>query len=169
MTERSLFPDLAVSIEQRVQSIDAEILWLLCGKPGKLGMTLSLEEKAVLTAIRYCRGAANSVTIREMRTWKKCEALADRQIKQIVRSLRLQFALPIGSSKKGSDGGYFLIVTDADRTIFRNGVLDQVRAELEILRSVDGDQAALELLGQLSLQLKQNSEKEIADVRALDT
>jgi hypothetical protein len=44
-----------------------------------------------------------------------------------------------------------------------------VRAELEILRSVDGDQAALELLGQLSLQLKQNSEKEIADVRALDT
>jgi hypothetical protein len=154
MTEQSLFPDMDVSIEQRVQNIDAEILWLLCGKPGgPLNLTLSDDEKAVLAAIRYSRGAANAYPIREMQRRPGCERLTDREIKKAVRTLRINFRLPIGSSKQGSSGGYFIMLTDEDHSILRNQVLDQVRAELEVLKSVDGPRAALELLGQLQLEV----------------
>ena len=44
------------------------------------------------------------------------------------------------------------MLTDEDHSILRNQVLDQVRAELEVLKSVDGPRAALELLGQLQLE-----------------
>jgi hypothetical protein len=154
MTEQSLFPDLAVSVEQRKRTIDSEILMLLMGKPGgPLNLTLSDDEKAVLTAIRYSRGAANAYPIREMQRRPGCEHLTDREIKKAVRTLRINFHLPIGSSKQGSAGGYFIMLTDEDHSVLRNQVLDQVRAELEVLKSVDGPRAALELLGQLQLEV----------------
>jgi len=154
MTEQSLFPDLAVSIEQRRQTIDAEILWLLFGRPGgPLKLTLADDEKAVLAAIRYSRGAANACSIREIQRRPGCERLTDREIKKAVRTLRINFRIPIGSSKQGSGGGYFIMLTDEDHSILRNQVLDQVRAELEVLKSLDGPRAALELLGQLQLEV----------------
>lgn len=154
MTPQSLFPDFAPSIEDRIQHIDGEILELLCGKPGgPLGLTLSDDEKRVLTAIRYRRGSHRAITIREMLEQMHGVRLSDRQVKKSVRTLRVQFHLPIGSSKQGSEGGYFIMLTEEDHAILRNQVLDQVRAELEVLRSVDGPQAALELLGQLQLEV----------------
>jgi hypothetical protein len=152
MTELSLFPD--DSIEARRQTIDADILWLLTGHPGgPQNLTLSLDEKQVLTAIRYCRGAANAVTIRDLQEFKGCETLDAREIKNAVRTLRINFRIPIGSSKKGSGGGYFVMLSDEDHTILRGQILDQVRAELEVLKAVDGPRAALELLGQLQLEV----------------
>jgi hypothetical protein len=154
MTEQSLFPE---SIEERRQTIDAQIEWLLFGKPGgPLGLTLSNDEKRVLTAIRYRRGAVNAISIADMREAMgrtAAGALTDREVKKIVRSLRVQFHLPIGSSKFGSNGGYFVMLTDKDHAILHSQVLDQVRAELEVLKAVDGPRAALELLGQLQLEV----------------
>jgi hypothetical protein len=71
-----------------------------------------------------------------------------------VRGLRLQFHLPIGSSKRGSAGGYFIMLTGEDHAILRAQVIDQVRAELEVLKAIDGPHAALELLGQLQLEVR---------------
>jgi hypothetical protein len=44
------------------------------------------------------------------------------------------------------------MVSDEDHGILRGQILDQVRAELAVLRAVDGPQATLELLGQLQLE-----------------
>jgi len=151
MTEQSLFPE---PLDERIRSIDAEILALLMGKPGgPQNFTLSLNEKQVLAAIRFCRGAANRVTIKNMQNFKGCEELDAREIKQAVRTLRINFRLPIGSSKQGSGGGYFIMLSAEDHNILRGQILDQVRAELEVLKSVDGPRAALELLGQLQLEV----------------
>ena len=153
MTNQSLFPDPAPSIEQHIQQLDAAILWLLTGHTGgPLNLALTDEEKVVLAAIRYARGAANAFPIRDIRKRESCAHLSERAIKKAVRTLRMQFRLPIGSSKQ-ADGGYFIVITDADRQIYRSQVLDQVRAELEVLKAVDGPKAALELLGQLSLEV----------------
>jgi hypothetical protein len=154
VTEQTLFPDLAPSVEERARILDLEIELLLYGKPGgPLLLTLSNEEKGVLTAIRYHRGAAHAVTIREMQKRVSCNWLSDRLIKKSVRTLRINFHLPIGSSKQGNEGGYFIMLTEEDHAILRHQVLDQVRAELEVLKSVDGPKAALELLGQLQLEV----------------
>ena len=154
MTESTLFPDLAPSTEEQARILDLEIELLLYGKPGgPLLLTLSNEEKDVLIAIRYHRGSARAITIREMQKRASCNWLTDRQIKKAVRTLRINFRLPIGSSKQGNEGGYFLMLTPEDHAILRRQVLDQVRAELEVLKSIDGPKAALELLGQLQLEV----------------
>jgi hypothetical protein len=151
MTELSLFPE---PVEERIQRIDAEILALLIGKSGgPLGLHLSHAERLVLSAIRFCRGAARAITIRDMRNFKGCEELDAREIKEAVRALRINFRVPIGSSKMSSGGGYFIMLTAEDHSILHKQVLDQVRAEIEVLKAVDGPRTTLELLGQLQLEI----------------
>jgi hypothetical protein len=141
-----LFPDRAIEIDQYIAS-------LLVGESGgPFGLRLQPEEKAVLQAVRYHRGAANAVPIRELTQRLK---MNERQVKLIVRTLRISFRLPIGSSKHGIEGGYFIIITPEDQAVFLKGPLDQIRAELEVVRAVAGHQSALELLGQLQLETKQ--------------
>ena len=141
----SLFPDRAAEIDQYIAS-------LLVGESGgPFGLRLKPEERAVLQAIRYHRGAIQAVPIRHLAQRLK---MNERQIKLIVRTLRINFRLPVGSSKHGTDGGYFIIITPEDQAIFLKGPLEQIRAELEVVRAVAGHQTALELLGQLQLEAK---------------
>ena len=154
MTPQSLFPDLRETIEERARAIDAEILLLLTGKAGgPLGLELSADERRVLSAVRCRRGSRNALPIREIQRSMGDGALTDRAIKKTVRTLRVNFHLPIGSSKLAGEAGYFIMLTDEDHAILRGQVLDQVRAELEVLKAVDGPRAALELLGQLQLEV----------------
>jgi hypothetical protein len=139
-----------MSQEARTLILDAEILQLIVGYPGgRFNLSLGEDEKAVLRAIRYCRGIVNAINIRQI------QAHIDRDvrvIKKAVRTLRMDYRIPIGSSKHGTDGGYYLIVTEADRAAWVKDVLDQVRAELAVLRAAAGHQAGLELLGQLHME-----------------
>jgi hypothetical protein len=154
MTEQSLFPEPEPTIQERAQTIDAEILALLIGKPGgPQNLTLSKDEKLVLSAIRFCRGASRGVTIKQMQNFKGCKELDAREIKHAVRVLRINFHLPIGSNKGGA-GGYFIMLTSEDHSILRRQILDQTRAEFEVLKAVDGSHAVLELLGQLQLEVE---------------
>ena len=152
MAEQSLFPDLGPTIEQRTQQIDAEILNLLMGKSGgPFGLCMSDDQKRVLRAIRYRRGAVNAISIRELQKVYD-NTMSDRTIKGIVHELRCTFHLPIGSSK-GTPGGYFVMISPEDHAILHSQVLDQVRAELAVLKATSGSRSALELLGQLQLEV----------------
>jgi hypothetical protein len=71
----------------------------------------------------------------------------------------MSFHLPIGSSKHSTKGGYFLMVSDADRAVWRGDVTDQIRAEVEVLRAADGHSGALEVLGQLQMELTVNAKE----------
>jgi hypothetical protein len=148
----SLFPDLAPSIHEQIQALDLQIECLLYGRM-VAGLSLSLDERRVLRLIRYRRGAANAITIAEMQKQMHEDRLSERQIKQIVRTLRINFRLPIGSNKGGL-GGYFLMISPEDHAILSAQILDQVRAEIEVLRAVSSRRAALDLLGQLQLELE---------------
>jgi len=145
----SLFPE---SPEAAIARLDNNILCLLMGhNGGPLGLTMQDDEKAVLRTIRYMRGLANAITISEI---EKVTKLSPRTIKEAVRTLRMSFGLPIGSSKNSGKGGYYLMITEADRAVWVKDVLDQVRAELAVLRAAGGQQATLELLGQLHMEVR---------------
>jgi DNA-binding IscR family transcriptional regulator len=147
LTQPSLFPE---SQEQRVQRLDAEILHLVMGgSGGPLSLTLGDAEKAVLRHIRFHRGFSNAVSIRDIAERTK---LSPRSIKEAVRSLRIQFHLPVMSSKHAGQGGYFLMMTSEDLKVWVKDVTDQIRAEAEVVRAVGGNHAALEMLGQLHLE-----------------
>lgn len=149
----SLLPE---SEEMRIQRIDGMILHLICGgKGGALNLPLEDHEKAVLECLRYRRGLKNAMTIREIQLRTQMEP---RTVKQAVRTLRLNFHLPIASWKHADKGGYYIICDDADRAAWVKDVMDQVRAEIAVLRAAAGNQAGLELLGQLQMQLTSESE-----------
>jgi len=145
--EPLLFPEPQ---EAYIARIDGEILRLLCGQEGPLpGVTLDQQEKDVLQLVRFRRGLGSAVPIREI---QQKTALSPRTIKDVVRTLRLNFRLPIGSSKRG-DGGYYIMVTREDVSAWSATVLDQVRAEVAVLRAAAGPDATNELIGQLSLEV----------------
>lgn len=143
----SLFP---VPQETLVARIDAEIASLLLGYAGgPRGLTLGDEEKKVLARLRFRRGLAKAINIREL---QEGTGIGPRSLKEIVRNLRLNFRLPIGSSKRGSEGGYYVMVTAEDEAIWVNDVLSQVRAEVEVLRAAVRKRESLERIGQLAME-----------------
>ena len=149
---QSLFPDAEFSKQERAAELDQQIVLLTAGKPGgPFNLQLTPDESAVLRAIRFHRGASNAIPIRELRSRIK---LTDRQIKQIVRTLRVSYHLPIGSSKDAIDGGYFLILTAEDQKVFDASFLEQVRAQVQAHRCAAGPTRTRELLGQLLLEVQ---------------
>jgi hypothetical protein len=152
-TQPSLFADAR---EVRIQRIDQEILNLLTGiAGGPLGLRLTDDEREVLTMIRYHRGAASAIKLADIQQRTRLNV---RTIKDAVRTLRMNFHLPLGSSKHAETGGYFLMISSEDRAIWRKDVLDQARAQLAVLHACDGRQAALEALGQLRAELESREE-----------
>ena len=140
----SLFPETA---DQAAARIDAEIVRLLFGGcSGPLDLFLADDERIVLAAVRFHRGRDRAISIDEL---QQHTHLNGRSIKAAVRGLRMNFHLPIGSSKHSTKGGYFIILTPEDLSVWQADVLDQVRAELAVLRAAAGHQAGLEMLGQL--------------------
>jgi predicted transcriptional regulator len=151
--QTSLFPE---SAEKRMERFDDLILHLICGgEGGPLNLQLEENEKTVLQCLRYKRGQKNAMQIREIHERTK---LDPRTIKQAVRTLRLNFHLPIASWKHSDKGGYYLIVDEADRAAWVKDMTDQIRSEIAVLRAAAGHQAHLELLGQLQLDAGQESE-----------
>lgn len=149
---QSLFPDAELTKQQRAEQLDQQIVALICGQAGgPYGIHLSADESAALRIIRFHRGVENAISIRTLRERLR---KSDRDIKKIVRNLRVSFHLPIGSSKDSTDGGYFLILTPEDQRVFDASFLDQVRAQVQAHRCAAGPQRTRELLGQLLLEVE---------------
>lgn len=148
--QHSLFPEPQEAVTAR---IDAQIAFLLLGHAGgPLNLHLEHAEREVLRRLRYQRGVANAMPIREL---EQLTGLKPRDIKQVIRTLRLNFHLPIGSSKHSGTGGYYLMVTKEDQSAWVKTVVDQIRAEAEVVSAAAGKQARLELIGQLALEVQQ--------------
>jgi predicted DNA-binding transcriptional regulator YafY len=144
LNQPKLFPPTA---EEMTAKVDAQILHLIMGDSGgPFGLTLGTLEKSLLGALRFQRGHKKAVSIAALQRYLEVDA---RTIKQAVRTLRLNFRLPIGSSKSSSGGGYYIMITPQDVAMWAKDVLDQVRAEVAVLRAAAGEQAGLEILGQL--------------------
>jgi hypothetical protein len=150
MSTPSLFANLP---EERAAALDQRIGELLYSQGrNKFGDTLSPEERGVLRCIRFHRDSSRPITIREIAALTH---LSERRIKAAVRALRLSFSVPIGAAKSGPEGGgYFLMLNPRDLAIFLASQTQQVIAEVALLKEFGGSQAALELLGQLQLEMK---------------
>ena len=150
MVQETLFTDLAAGDrEARCEYIDSQIRALLFGG-SVYGLTVSQDEKQVLSAVRFHRGSANAISIREI---TKSTGLDPREVKNVVRVLRCNFHLPIGSSKHAVKGGYFIILTKEDQAIFDSDFLGQIRAQVDAHRAVSGPHRTRELLGQLQMEI----------------
>jgi len=129
--------------EELAAKIDKQILDLILGYSGGLyGLALGTVEKSVLRMLRNHNGYESAVSIADL---QKSLALDARTIKQAIRTLRLNYHLPI---------------TRRDVEIWAKDVLDQVRAEVAVLRAAAGNQIGLEILGQLRNEALNAAEQE---------
>lgn len=142
----------ANEIEMRREALDLRITQLLYGTgEGLFGHALNAPERVVLKALRYHTSSSNPITIRQLSS--KTE-MNERDVKDVVRRLRLSFGLPIGASRNGANGGYYFILTDEDRRLFKTMFMQQIKAELEVMRVVCTADETRELLGQLTLEVQ---------------
>lgn len=142
----------ANEIQMRREALDLRITQLLYGAgEGQFGLSLNSMERTVLKVLRYHTSVANAITIAQLSEKTKLNA---REVKEIVRRLRLGFGLPIGASRSGSSGGYYFILTDEDRRLFKTQFMQQIKAELEVMRVVCTAEETRELLGQLTLEVQ---------------
>jgi len=138
--------------EERADALDQRITSLLYGNgAGLFSQELNASERAVLKALRYHTSSSNPIMIR---TLSEKTDLNERDVKDIIRRLRLGFGLPIGANRSGERGGYYFILTDQDRRLFKAQFMGQIKAELEVMRVVCGAEETREMLGQLTLEVK---------------
>jgi hypothetical protein len=124
----------------------AEEILFRNGGPWPIGA----DEKSILMILRMHLGAERAIKIREL---VEKTGLDPRAVKEAVRSLVIDFKLPIASSKAGRDGGYFLILTDTEQRDAVSTVSKQIRAEAMRLRVLAGAHDTVQLLGQLQLEV----------------
>lgn len=119
--------DPEAALEQRVAEV-------LAGRQGKY--PLPPEAKRLLELLRWHRGAAHAIPLREV--GEKLD-LGDRELKEMAKVLTEDFAIPIGASRQ-QPYGYFLCVTAADLELAAQPYIHELISLARRIRALRGPQ-----------------------------
>jgi hypothetical protein len=137
--------------EDHAAEVDALVEATLAGTRGP-GWPLAIEAEKLLRALRSAHGARLARPIRELAPLLN---LTEREVKQAVRTLVVEFRLPIVGSRV-EPHGYYLAVTTAERMQAARTLKHEVRALCLRIRALESQQEMLEYLGQLRAELNGN-------------
>ncbi len=115
----------------------------------------ALEPKAreLLQILRYQKGPTNPRPLQELT--EKLH-VGEREIKQLARTLTMDFSIPVGANRQ-PPYGYYLCVTAEDRMRASRHHIHQAVAELQRARALQPERTMLELLGQAELEKEKES------------
>ncbi|QNI34502.1 hypothetical protein H7849_11765 [Alloacidobacterium dinghuense] len=138
-------------MQEREDLVDQQVLNLLCGRTQ---FPVTEQQRHILELLRYRRGRSKAIKISEISSRLNLSA---RFVKDMVRSLVVDFKLQIGASRDGADGGYYLVMSDEEaldtaRPYIEEGIAMFKRAQVFV-----GTRAILELRGQLSIEEETHS------------
>jgi hypothetical protein len=139
----------------RVRDVDGEVMQVLMGKGP---WPLTDEQRHVLERLRWAKGAANAISIRELSERTK---LGEREIKDAVRSLVIDFDLAIGGRRQ-EPYGYFLILTAEELEDSLRPLGHEIRALLLRYKKLGNKHRLLQLLGQIKAELENDKNGEAA-------
>jgi hypothetical protein len=127
--------------------VDADVVAVLRGERGP-GWPLSPEAAKVLRELRNARGAGQARPISEL---SPLVNLSERDIKEAVRILVVDFCLPVVGSRV-KPYGYYLAVTTQERLDAARTLKHEIRALAARVRALEGKQSLREFLGQMQLE-----------------
>src|SRR5574341_483575 len=142
--------DPEAAIEQRVDEV-------LAGRQGKYA--LPAEAKRLLELLRWHRGAARAIPLREIaeRLTARCGCgkaiVTDRELKEMAKVLTEDFGIPIGASRQ-PPYGYFLCVTAEDLERAAEPYIHELISLARRLRALRGPQMVEHAFQQCRLELK---------------
>jgi hypothetical protein len=132
-------------LEERIERLDRQIVDLLTGRTQ---FTVTEDQRQLLQILRMRRGKARVISIGEI-----CERtrLTPRRVKDMVRSLVIDFGLQVGASRDGDEGGYYLVLTDEEAWDTARPYLNEAIAMFRRAEVFVGKRAILEFRGQLAI------------------
>lgn len=128
--------------------LEGRIAAVLAGAPIP-GWPAPDQARQVLEALRTARGAAAARPIRELAEQLGIEP---REVKKWVRSLVVEFHLPIVGSRI-PPYGYYLAISESERTYASATLKCEIRALAQRVQALEGKQTLREFLGQLRMDL----------------
>jgi hypothetical protein len=131
---------------------DQAILDVLCGKGP---WPLNNNERRLLELMRTRQGRQKVMTIGELGEQLRA---TPREVKNIVRTLVVAFHLPIVASRDAETGGYYFATTLQERIEGSAPYVQEALALLERVKVIRGAASMKALLGQLALDLKEESQ-----------
>lgn len=150
MTQPALFETKTEEqiLTERAEKIDSQIAELLSGHT-PFAFPVNDQQRELLRLLRFRRGMAKAVSIAEITARTGMNA---RLVKDLIRSLVVDYRVPIGASRDSETGGYYLVMTPAEaedtaRPYIREGVAMFRRAQVFL-----GTRAILDLRGQLAIE-----------------
>jgi hypothetical protein len=115
--------------------------------------TLEPNARALLLILRYHKGPGNPRSGQEL---AGALHVCDRELKQLARTLLMDFGIPVGASRQ-PPYGYYLCVTAEDRQRASRHHIHQGAAEFARARALQPERTMLELLGQAELEKEKES------------
>jgi hypothetical protein len=128
------------------ENLDAQIQETLMGRLGPYPLTD--QQRGVLHMLRYRRGAGQARPLAELATELKMQP---RTVKDAVKSLVEEFAIPIGAARTGCNG-YFLCITPDDIEDAIRPLVHEIVSLARRVRVLGGAERLAELFGQMQLQ-----------------
>ena len=112
-----------------------------------------MDARRVLLIIAGHRGRASAVPLEKIGALL---SLGDREIKQAVKTLRDDFAMPIGASRV-EPYGYFLCETAEDLAAAVRPLVHEIRSLARTVKMMTPDSRMAELAGQLEIEAGKES------------
>lgn len=126
--------------------VDAVIADAVAGR-GALPWPMEIEMKKLLWILAEHKGAANPIQLRDLvaRT-----GFDGRVVKAMVRSLVVDFEIPIGASR-AEPAGYFVATNATERLAAARPYIAEIRKLASRVKALIGGQAFVEELGQMRM------------------
>jgi hypothetical protein len=108
---------------------------------------MEIEMKRLLWILTEHKGAANPIPLRDLIARTGMEG---RELKAMVRSLVVDFEIPIGASR-AEPVGYYLAMNATERLAAARPYIAEIRKLAQRVRALIGGQAFVEELGQMRI------------------
>lgn len=118
------------------------------------------EERRIAQILRFHKGKQTALPLKDLalKLGSDGSAVSDRLVKALIRSLIVDFRLPIGSCR-GELHGYYLIRTIEEARDTARPLVNEIKKLAQRVRVNVGRHYALEILGQVQLELEKEQEQ----------
>jgi len=130
----------------RMDQVDRQVMDVLCGRSR---FPVSDRQIDLLRILRSKYGMGRAVQIGEL---AERININPRTIKEEIRGLVVDHQLPIGASRDGERGGYYLITTPEEAAAATADYKKEIVALARRVRVLEGQKGINELLGQLRIE-----------------
>jgi len=147
--------ELKTDKELRAESVSLNEGLVHAALMGKGPWELSQRQRRLVELLRGRQGASLAMPCKELEAKLTCD---DRAIRSDVRSLVMDFHLPIVASRDSDTGGYFFAVTHEERVRYTEQYINEGKKLFARAAIIRNERDIAKLLGQKEINLDEGAQ-----------